>query len=275
MIQVVAEIYKTARGQPVELSLRETLEARKQAELHIYNEVNRIQELGMTDMIAMMIPLVVAPLKQPGYFNELFGGSAALTHAEAFTKKGVPEFADTQRLLQALFGTNDRQKFLFSLKEDPNSPVGLTVNKVLLLINSDDLGGNVKHELTRVLESMGIPRGYSVSELFTDSLEYTSESLNFEQTLASNLLNTYILTTLAASDPKVFTGEFNYKLSKQTGRSTYMPDAGEVLFEVTQPSEAPASWFEIFDKAGDDDFDLNAELTHHINGNLLNLAKAG
>lgn len=274
MNNIAIEIYKTARGIPTDYSLKEALAQREKLEKEINASVNEILKLDLRDMISMMLPLVVAPIKQPEYFGELFGGSAALTHADAFNKMGFPEFSDIQRNMQAIYGTNPKQKYLFSLKEDNNSPAGLSVNKLMLLINSDDMATGVKQELTKVLATMGVPKGYSVSELFKDTLEYTPASETFQQTLTSNLLNTYFITSLAAKNPVIFKGEFNYKLSKHTGRSTYNPDEGEVLFEVSQSSEVPESWFEIFDKSDNEDFDLNAELASHINANLLELAKA-
>ncbi len=269
----VTEIYKTARNQPVELSLENDIQIRKDAEQRIYTEVNKLSELDLIDKIAMILPIVVAPIKNPNYFAELFGGPAGNLHADSFGKIGLPEFADIQRLAQVIFGVNPKQKFLFSLKQDPNSPVALSVNKVLLLINATEMK-DLKPEINRLLGTIGIPDGYSVSELFKDTLEYNNESPTFDQTLTSHLLNTFILTTLAAKEPKVFKEEFNYKISKHSGRSTYKPDEGEVLFEVSQTDEVPAVWFEIFDKVDDESFDLNYELASQIEANLLKLAEA-
>lgn len=274
MSAIVAEIYQVARGLPVELSLENAIEQRTAIEKQIFEKVNELAGLGLTDMIAMMIPITTAPLSRPNYFGNLFGGPAALNHAEAFVRKGCHAISDVQRVMHGIFGVNPKQKFLFSLKEDKNSPAGMSVNKVLLLIDSENLTSKSGVELNRLKETMGVPDGYSVSELFTDTLAYTPESLDYEELLTSNLLLTYLMTTLGAIEPKIFTGEFNYKLSRSTGRSTYFPEEGEVLFEVSQPSEAPQSWFEIFDKADDETFDLNAELAFHINGNLFQLANA-
>jgi hypothetical protein len=83
--------------------------------------------------------------------------------------------------------------------------------------------------------------------------------------------NAFILTHMAAKEPKIFDGHFNYKVSGQMGRSTYKPDEGEVLFEVSQTKDAPMEWFEIFDKVDLPDFDLKSELATIINTNLLAL----
>ena len=135
MNNIAIEIYKTARGIPTDYSLKEALAQREKLEKEINASVNEILKLDLRDMISMMLPLVVAPIKQPEYFGELFGGSAALTHADAFNKMGFPEFSDIQRNMQAIYGTNPKQKYLFSLKEDNNSPAGLSINKLKLQIN--------------------------------------------------------------------------------------------------------------------------------------------
>lgn len=284
-MSIISEVYLIARGAAdVELSLKEVIETRKVAEKEIHEKVNELGKLEIIDLISMMIPIVVAPLKQPEYFGEIFGGTAGTSHAQTFAHLGYHELADTQRLLQALFGLNEKQRFLFTLKEDPNSPAGYSVKRFMLLIDSNDLTGSAP-VLGRMLQTLGIPEGYSVSVLFNDELNYTAPEFDeelgyvppnpsFDQTVLSNLINTYILTTLAAINPKIFTEKFEYKIGRTTGRSTYFPDAGEVLFEINQPSVAPASWFEIFDKVDLDDFDLKTELASYITVNLTKLGEA-
>lgn len=284
-MSIISEVYLVARGvADVELSLQESIKVRKEAEKEIHDKVNELGKLEVIDLISMMIPIVTAPLKEPEYFGEIFGGMAGASHAQTFAQLGYSELADTQRLLQALFGVNEKQRFLFSLKEDPNSPAGYSVKRFMLLIDSNDLTSSAP-VLGRMLETLGIPEGYSVSVLFNDDLNYTAPKFDeklghtppnpsFDQTVLSNLINTYILTTIAAVNPKIFTGKFDYKISRSTGRSTYFPDMGEVLFEINQPSVAPASWFEIFDKVDLDNFDLKTELANYITPNLTELSKA-
>lgn len=271
-MSIVSEVYLTARGTSPELSLKGAIDSRKKAEKEIFDKVNEIGKLELIDLIAMMVPVVTASLKEPEYFGEIFGGAPGLSHAATFKALDLPELADSQRIFQTIFGLNEDQKFLISLKDDPNSPAGYSVKRLLLLIDSTKLKNDKVSELNRMLDTVGIPEGFSVSVLFDDSLEYEPEQPRFQQMLTSNLLNTYILTTLAANEPKIFEGTFNYKIGSG-GRSTYFPDEGEVLFELAQAKEAPATWFEIFDKVDLDDFDLNSELSSHINANLCQLAK--
>ena len=274
-MSVVAEIYKTARGVPTDLSLKEDLQNLKALEQRIHDEVNKVGQMELIDLIAMMLPIVAAPLKEPEYFGSLFSGGPGISQASLFAKMGYMDLADVQRYMQAIFGPNPKQKFLISMKEDPSSPAGITVNKLLLLINSDDFEGEgMQNELTKALRTLGIPKGFSVSTLFKDTLEYTEESAGYDQTVLAHLLNTFVLTHFAALEPKVFDGEFTYNLSSGTGRRTYFADEGEVLFELTQPAEVPTEWFELFDKVDNEDFDLKAELVVLINNNLTKLAQA-
>lgn len=270
-MSIVKEVYLTARNEETSYSLEEVIQQRKDAEQRIFEEVNKIADLTLIDLISMMIPIVVAPLKKPEYFSELIAGASGITHASIFTKMAIPELADTQRLIQTLFGLNEKQKFLFSLKSDPNSPSNFSVKKVLLVVDSTVIDDAKGLDVTRALRTLGIPEGMSVSVLFDDQLTYTPEQPNFDSTLLSNLINTYVLTTLAVSKPEIFTGKFDYKISAGRGRSTYIPDPGEVLFVVHQTSEAPASWFDIFDKVELEDFDLKTELSKLINRNLVEL----
>lgn len=271
-MSIVSEVYQVARGNEVELSLLASIEQRKQAEQEIFDKVNDLGKLEIIDLIAMMVPTAIAPLKEPEYFGQIFGGSASLSHAEVFKKIDLPEFADIQRIIHTVFGLNENQKFLISLKEDKNSPAGFSIKKLLLLIDSEQFKKDRLEEMDRLLATAGIPEGYSVSVLFDSTLDYDPEHPRYQQELTSNLLNTFVLTSLASLNPTVFKGEFNYKISGQTGRSTYFPDEGEVLFELTQASVAPAAWFDVFDKVDLEDFDLNTELTNQINANLALLA---
>lgn len=272
-MSIVKEIYLTARNQETDYSLEKTIVQRQEAEQRIFEEVNKVANLTLIDLISMMIPIVIAPLKKPEYFSELIAGAPGITHASIFTKMAIPELADSQRIIQSLFGLNEKQKFLFSLKSDPNSPAGYSVKKVLLVIDSSVVDDAKELDVTRALRTLGIPEGLSVSVLFDDQLTYTPDQPNFDSMLLSNLINTYVLTTLALNKPEVFTEKFDYKISPSRGRSTYLPDPGEVLFVVHQTSEAPASWFEIFDKVELEDFDLKTELSKVINYNLTALSK--
>lgn len=273
-MSIITEVYLAARGQQIVKSLEPAIEARNKAEKEIHDTVNEFGKLELIDQIAMMVPIVTASLKDAEYFGQIFGGAPGLSHAEAFKKMDLPEFADIQRIAHTVFGLNQKQKFLVSFMEDTNSPAGFSVKKLLLLIDSNTLKSEASEEVNRMLETVGIPEGYSVSVLFDTTLEYKPEQARFQQMLTSNLICTYLLSTLAVKNPTVFTGEFNYKISGTSGRSTYLPDTGEVLFELTQTDEAPASWFDIFDKVENEDFDLNTELTSHINANLAQLATA-
>lgn len=272
---IVKEVYKVARQQAIDFELKPVIEARKEAEQKLHDEVNKLGDLELIDAIAMMIPMVVAQLKEPAYFGELFAGASGLAHAEYFTRKGLPELADTMRLIQSVFGMNPDQKYLISIKHDPNVPCKFSVKKCMLLIDADNLAeqakGNEALALDKVLETLKLPSGYSVSVLFNDELTYTDKIPNYDPRVISNLINTYFLTTLAVDNPKKFEGKINYKLSAAAGRSTYFPDEGEVLFELSQTNEVPSSWFDIFDKVELDDFDLKTELSDLINKNLVEL----
>lgn len=273
-MSIVSEVYLTARGATPELSLKDAIQRRKEAEEEIFAEVNKLGKLEPIDVIAMMAPIATAPLRETEYFGSIFNGQAGLTHADLLTKMDLPELADIQRIFNAVFGVNEDQKFLFSLKADQSSPAGFSVNKLMLLIDSSKIIANGKEELDRMLATLGIPEGFSVSLLFQDSLAYQPDQMRFQQMLTSNLLGTYLLTTLAAENPKVFNGSIGYKLTSGMSRSTYEPGEGEVLFELTQTAQTPMSWFEIFDKVDNDDFDLNTELANHINANLARLSTA-
>lgn len=267
-MSIIKEIYLSARNQEVELSLKETLEIRKQAEIEINQKVNEIGKLELIDLISLMVPIVVAPLKEKEYFGQLFNGLAGNLHAQTFASLGYNALADTQRLIQAIFGPTTKQKFLFSLKEDVNSPAKFSVKRFMLLIDSEALKLENVEEHDVLLKTLGIPEGHSANILFDDELNYDSSYRLFDQIVLSNLINTYILTTIAVKEPKLYTGSFNYKVTLNRGRSTYVPDKGEVLFELTQASEVPSTWFEIFDKVDLEDFDLKSELAKCISTNL-------
>lgn len=267
-MNIVKEIYLTARNQPVDLSLRETLKIRKQAEIEINQKVNEIGKLELIDLISLMVPIVIAPLKENDYFGQLFNGPVGKLHAKTFAGLGYNALADTQLLIWSIFGLSKDQKFLFSVKEDPNSPAKFSTNRFLKLIESEKLKVNHTPEQDIMLKTLGIPEGISVSILFDDDLNYKEDHPIFNQVVLSNLLNTYILTTLATINVKKFTGEIKNKFNYGSGSSDYVPNEGEVLFEVMQSSEVPSTWFDIFDKVEMEDFDLKAELTKCINDNL-------
>lgn len=272
-MSIVHEIYKVARNQSIHYELQPHLDARDKLEKTIFDEVNTIGALQLIDAIAMMIPIAVAQIKEPEYFGKLLAGAGALTHAEYFKKNGMPELADTMRLIQSVIGMNPEQKYLISIKLDPNTPASYSVKKCMLLIDADKLADQEELGLTKVLETLRLPSGYSVTVLFNDELTYGEHIPNYNERIVSNLINTFLLTSLAAEEPKKFDGQINYKLSGASGRSTYFPDEGEVLFELSQSSEVPKGWFEIFDKVELEDFDLKTELSNLINTNLLKLMK--
>lgn len=267
-MSIVKEVYLIARNQPVELSLKDAIETRKQAEIEINQKVNELGKLELIDLISLMVPIVVAPLKETEYFGQLFNGPSGKLHAQTFAHLGYNQLADTQRLIQSVFGLSTQQKFLFSIEEDLNSPVKCSIKRFMLLVDSEKLKLENSEDSDRLLKTLGVPDGQSVNILFEDTLDYNSEHPLFNQIVLSNLINTYILTTIAAAEPKIHTGKFNYKFTPNRGRSTYTPNEGEVLFEIGQTSEAPATWFEIFDKVDLEDFDLKSELTKYISANL-------
>lgn len=273
-MSIVTEIYKTARNQEVDLSLMEALKAREQAELEIITSASAIGKLEIIDLIAMMAPIAVAPMKKPEYFGKIFGDNPSQVHATVLSQRDLAEMGDVQRIIQAITGSNKDQKYLISIKADPNSPAGFTVNKFMLLIDTDQIKASSPEVLEKLIQTTGLPEGLSVKELYKTNLQYHAELPRFQEMLTSNLLITYYLTALAAKDAKVFTGNFTYRVHPQAGRSTYMADEGEVLFELKQTDEVLTSWFDIFDQVELEDFDLNSELTKHINHSVQLLAEA-
>lgn len=242
-LSVVEDIISIASGK-LKINLRDKIDNFVKAQTHLYEEVNKLNDLGSSvgGTLEMILPIAVASNKNSSDFNVMFGSNLEENYKKVLKSINAVYMIDTFMIACHLFKNKSSDHTLLATFSDDPLRQGSKILKGLYNVFDSEvmyqkyLETNPNNKLTKeqLLSGWNFKPGVNFIELYRDDLAYTPETNSYLQIDLSNMMNTFIVLTCGQITP--YTG--------LKGNHKYPEDE---LFVVPSPTNMSPAWLEMFE----------------------------